>query len=60
MSDLHIPDMTFPMVKYGKQETPWDLRILLYKGAAKVYPKSVIARIVAGNFGRQSLSEWSW
>ena len=35
MLDVTIPDLTFPMVEYGKLETPWDLRVLLYKGGAK-------------------------
>ena len=34
-----LPDLTFPMVKYGRNETPWDLRVLLYKGASKVHYK---------------------
>ncbi|UJB34268.1 site-specific integrase [Chromobacterium sp. Beijing] len=29
-----MPDLTFPVVKYGELETPWDLRPLLYCGGA--------------------------
>lgn len=52
MRDLHIPDLTFPMVSYGAQETRWDLRILLYKGGAKVSPRTVFNQIAAGELGR--------
>ncbi len=52
MRDVAISDLTFPMVKYGKQETPWDLRVLLFKGGAKGYPKTVFNQIAAGNLGR--------
>lgn len=52
MCDVIIPDLTFPMVKYGKQETPWDLRVLLFKGGAKGYPKTVFKQIGAGELGR--------
>lgn len=51
MHDVVIPDLTFPMVEYGAWETPWDLRILLYKGGAKGNPKSVFIHIAAGDLG---------
>ena len=51
MRDVAIPDLTFPMVKYGKQETPWDLRVLLYKGGAKGNPKTVFNQMAAGELG---------
>ncbi|HEY6898098.1 MAG TPA: hypothetical protein VI279_12625 [Rhodocyclaceae bacterium] len=51
MLDLHIPDLTFPMVKYGKQETRWDLRILLYRGASRANYKSVFNEISDGALG---------
>jgi len=51
MHDLEIPDLTFPMVKYGINETPWDLRVLLYKGGAKVNPKKVFIQIASGKLG---------
>jgi hypothetical protein len=52
MCDVAISDLSFPMVEYGKQETPWDLRILLYKGGAKGNPRTVFNQIAAGDFGR--------
>jgi len=52
MLDLHIPDLTFPMVSYGRQETRWDLRILLYKGGGKASPRTVFNQIAAGDLGR--------
>ena len=51
MRDLAIPDLTFPMVKYGLNETPWDLRVLLYKGGAKGNPRSVFNQMAAGELG---------
>lgn len=48
---LTIPDLTFPSVVYGQRETPWDLRVLLYRGAAMAYAKTVSARISTGMFG---------
>lgn len=52
MRDVAISDLTFPIVKYGKTETPWDLRILLFKGGAKGNPKKVFNQIAAGELGR--------
>lgn len=51
MRDMTIPDLTFPMVSYGRQETPWDLRILLFKGGAKSNLKTVFNQIAAGELG---------
>lgn len=51
MRDVAISDLTFPMVEYGKQETLWDLRILLYKGGAKGHPKMVFNQIAVGELG---------
>ncbi len=51
MRDMSIPDLIFPMVNYGRQETPWDLRILLYKGGAKGHQKLVFNQIAAGDLG---------
>ncbi len=52
MLDLHFPDLSFPMVKYGMLETPWDFRILLYKGGAQASPKTVFNQIADGELGR--------
>jgi integrase len=52
MLDVAIPDLTFPMVKYGRDETPWDLRVLLYKEGAKANPKIVFNQIAEGQLGR--------
>lgn len=52
MLDVAIPDLTFPMVQYGRTETPWDLRILLYKGGARADLKTVFNKIAAGELGR--------
>jgi len=52
MHDLYLPDLTFPMVAYGRTETPWDLKVLLYKGGTKASPKAVFNQIAAGKLGR--------
>jgi integrase len=52
MLDVEIPDLTFPMVKYGAIETPWDLRVLLYKGGAKGNSKAVFNEIAQNKMGR--------
>ena len=52
-TDTSLPDLTFPMVKYGSQQTPWDLRVLLYKGGAGFNYRGteVFQRIAAGELG---------
>lgn len=35
MNNLTFSDLTFPMLEYAKNETPWDLAPLLYSGGAK-------------------------
>lgn len=52
MLDLHIPDLTFPMVSYGALEARRDLRVLLYKGGAKASPRTVFNQIAAGELGQ--------
>ena len=32
--DIALPELTFATARYGRRETPMDLRILIYKGAA--------------------------
>jgi hypothetical protein len=39
-------------VKYGKLETRWDLRVLLYKGGAKENLRTVFNQMAAGELGR--------
>ncbi len=51
MLDFQPPDLTFPMLAYGKDETPLDLRPLLYKGGAGTNAKLVSVRIDAGELG---------
>lgn len=49
--DLRISDLTFPTVKFGERETPWDLKVLLYFGGAKHHPKLVGDMIKTGRLG---------
>jgi len=51
MLDVIIPDLTFPMVAYGRNETPWDLRVLLYKGGAGADYRKVFQSIARGALG---------
>lgn len=52
MLDVHLPDLTFRGVSFGANETPWDLRRLIYRGGAKAHTKKVASMIDAGNLGR--------
>ncbi|WP_200385394.1 hypothetical protein [Rhodocyclus tenuis] len=47
-----MPDLTFPLVEYGRSTTPWDLRVFLYKGASAVDYRTVFNRLAVGEFGR--------
>lgn len=51
MTDLISLDLTFPMLKYGRGETPWDLAPFLYRGGAKTRVKAVSREISSGNLG---------
>ena len=51
MRELAIPDLTFSMVTYGKTETPWDLRTLLYQGGADDNVNKVGDHIAKGTLG---------
>lgn len=50
-----LPDLTFPMVEYGRNQTPWDLRVLLYKGASGANYRTVFNRIADSKMGRPLL-----
>lgn len=51
MNNLTFSDLTFPMLEYGKNETPWDLAPLLYSGGAKAKVKTVRSEITSGALG---------
>lgn len=51
MRELDIPYLTFPTVEYGKNETPWDLRTLLFKGGAGALSNKIAGLIAIGNLG---------
>ncbi|RDL42575.1 hypothetical protein DN730_18935 [Marinomonas piezotolerans] len=48
MSEL---DLTFPNFPMGTHQVPWNLKILIFKGAAKLSRKSAILSIESGEFG---------
>lgn len=52
MLDVHIPDLTFPGVDFGPEETPWDLRSWLYRGGADAPLRDVASLIESGTLGR--------
>lgn len=41
MTGLLLPDLSFPGISFGDQETPWDLRTLLYLGGAAAHASNV-------------------
>lgn len=55
MLDLHLPDLSFPSMTYGKKEVPWDLRRWVYRGGAGTDARTVIARIEGGDLGHPLL-----
>ncbi|EIM17030.1 hypothetical protein PchlO6_6035 [Pseudomonas chlororaphis O6] len=44
-------DLSFPMLTYGKTETPWDLKPLLYLGGAALNKKSAAIKIAQNEIG---------
>jgi hypothetical protein len=52
ISDRELPDLTFPGLTYGKDETPWDLRRFLYKGGTGTNLRLVGKKIDTGELGR--------
>lgn len=46
MSELPDFDLSFPMLTYGKTETPLDLKPLLYLGGAALNKKTATIKIV--------------
>ena len=45
-------DLTFPNFPIGTHQVPWDLKILLFNGAAEVPRKSAMTLIDEGGFGK--------
>lgn len=52
MLDGQLPDLSFPGVKFGPSEIPWDLRRWLYRGGAKAHAREIASMIKAGKLGR--------
>lgn len=52
MSNRASIDFTLPRMQYGTHQIAWDLRVLLYKGAAATRRNDVAERIDKGDFGR--------
>jgi hypothetical protein len=51
MFDRALPDLTFPGVAFGTHETPWDMRVYLYAGGAKLSIKKALGAIERGELG---------
>lgn len=53
VTDTCLHDLSFPMVEFGSQQTPWDLRVLLYKGGAGFNYRGakVFQKIAVGELG---------
>lgn len=47
-----VPDLSFPTLEYGKYESPWTLRPLLYVGGAKAHSRAVDEMISNGKLGQ--------
>lgn len=46
-----IPELTFHDVDFGENETPWDLKYLLFKGGAAANVRKVETQIATGELG---------
>lgn len=55
LDGIALSDFSFPMVQYGKLETPWSLIPLLYSGGASTGIKKVMATIQQGSLGEPLL-----
>lgn len=53
--NLHLPDLTFPDVKLGIAQTPWNLNRWLYRGGAALRLDKVAEAISSGRLGRPLL-----
>lgn len=51
MLDEHVPNLGFPMIDFGVNETPWSLRPWLYRGGARAPAREVISMIEEGKLG---------
>jgi len=47
-----LPDLSFPQVRYGKTEVPWDLRCLVYRGGAAINNRILAKCIASGSLGQ--------
>ncbi|WP_257744504.1 site-specific integrase [Burkholderia glumae] len=50
-NQLRLPDLSFPHVRFGANETPWNLNILLYKGGAEAKADRVGRLVASGALG---------
>ncbi|MEI6001856.1 site-specific integrase [Paraburkholderia bengalensis] len=46
-----LPDLGFPNIEFGEQETPWNLNVLLYKGGSDSRTDAVQPLIARGGLG---------
>lgn len=51
MPEVHLPNLTFSSMTYGKDEVPRDLRRWIYKGGAGANARTAIAQINSGKLG---------
>lgn len=56
MLDSTLPDLTFPRMPIGTHGTPWDLKVLLYRGGAETNRRKVSGAIAKGKLGRPILT----
>lgn len=55
LNGIAVSDLSFPMIQYGKQETPWSLLPLLYSGSASTDIKKALDAIQHGTLGEPLL-----
>lgn len=47
-----LPDLSFPLVRFGFKETPWNLNILLFNGGGRARADLVGALVARGELGK--------
>lgn len=52
MLDTNLPDLTFPGVAFGSHETPWNMKVYLYRGGTSMRIDQALKAIEEGRLGR--------
>lgn len=59
LTTLSHQSLTFVSIKFGSRETPWDLRILLWRGGAAARREKALPMIEKGLLGKPCVERYS-